>query len=167
MKSIEKHEHFLRLISNIVKFFGLLVLSAPIVIFILLFLFDLSDGKQTNWFTHNLKILKIIPYALLLLGLDQFIKFIVKNDSKPNWFIRYVDIFIYIYVIYLIINFCYVFIHRLNSPDFQGIPLDFFHQLIVYSLSAISTFVRVLFWTALGLVLRKIVPIVEEVKSLV
>jgi hypothetical protein len=155
---IDENERFLRLCCSVSRFLGLLLLayvavSPPLAIFLY------------GWSASNFSgIVKIIPMflfpCLLLLGIDQLIKCLIVSDFKPNWILRFGDKVIYIYACYLFINFVYSYMYIYSGKD-SSFGLD------TLMISAIFIFIRILIWIGIGALLKRIVPIIQESKTLV
>jgi len=104
----------------------------------------------------------IIFYGLAILGLVQFIRYLVEEDYKPGWILRHGDMFFYLYALFIILSVVWVYttIPGFLSPSsYIGV---FKILMIVFSIT-----VRVLILVGFGQILRRILPVIEESKSLV
>ena len=104
----------------------------------------------------------IIFYGLAILGFVQFIRYLIEEDYKPGWILRHGDIFFYLYALFIILSVVRVFTTIpgfLSLSSYTGV---FKILMIVFSIT-----VRVLILVGLGQILRRILPVIEESKSLV
>ena len=104
----------------------------------------------------------IIFYGLAILGLVQFIRYLVEEDYKPGWILRHGDMFFYLYALFIILSVVWVYttIPGFLSPSsYIGV---FKILMIVFSIT-----VRVLILVGFGQILRRILPVIEESKTLV
>lgn len=169
---IDKHQRFLCLISTCVRLLGLLILFSTLFVIILPILFGaFSGGWPTEYVSKIAKqtpriISNILLPAFLLLGIDQFIKNMLKKDIKSNWIIKHADGFIYVYMIFLFSTFLYNLVASQQNAE-RGCPNDLFVLVIFFAISIISIFAKMLLWLALALILRRIVPLIEECKTII
>jgi hypothetical protein len=160
-ETIEKNERFLRVCSSVAKFTGVLLLVfIAIQIGGTIFLF-FENGRRV--FANN--VLCTFGYtwaftALLLLGIDQLIKCLIETDFKPNWILRFADKIIYFYICCLCINFAYRV--TISWTD-QNAGNDW----VSMTFGTVSMLIKVLLWIGFGQVMRRIIPIIQESKTLV
>ncbi|MFH1884270.1 MAG: hypothetical protein ABIL62_16355, partial [Planctomycetota bacterium] len=104
----------------------------------------------------------IIFYGLAILGLVQFIRYLVEEDYKPGWILRHGDMFFYLYALFIILSVVWVYttIPGFLSPS--SYTEVFKILMIVFSIT-----VRVLILVGFGQILRRILPVIEESKTLV
>jgi len=168
---IEKNERFLRLCCNVARFSGLFLIAfAAFILIPILWLGVFCDGSFVAHSTEIIQtlprvVLRIVFPAFLLLGIEQLIRCLIDINFKPNWILRFGDKIIYLYAIILLINFIYttMYINKMIYPSTHNIS----YVLSIFLPSAIFTFFKILLWICIGLVLRRIVPIIEESKALV
>lgn len=106
--------------------------------------------------------LNIIFYGLAILGFVQFIRYLVEEDYKPGWILRHGDIFFYLYALFIILSAvlaCTTIPGILSPSSYMGV----FTILMTF----FSITVRVLILVGLGQILRRILPVIEESKTLV
>ena len=166
---IEKNERFLRLCCNVTRFFGLLLLFFAGIIGIGI---PLSGWLWGGWSTDECtKFLPLAPQlivsivfpAIFLLGIEQFMRCLVKVSFKPSWILRFGDKIIYLCVILIFMNL----IHRLVLIKSSLHAFSQWTYLQTAVIMAIPIFVKMLLLVVLGVVLRRIMPIIEESKTLV
>jgi len=109
-----------------------------------------------------LGVFNIIFYGLAILGFVQFIRYLVEEDYKPGWILRHGDIFFYLYALFIILCVvrAYTTIPGIFSPSsYMGV------YTILMTFFSIT--VRILILVGLGQILRRILPVIEESKTLV
>jgi len=163
-KAIERNERFLRLCCNIARFFGLLLIAFVVITLISI---PLVGGPGDGYIVQLIPriILGFVFPAFLLLGIEQLIKCLIVPDFKPNWILRFGDKFIYTYTIFLFINFVYSSIYTHKMINSSGYDISFVSQTLIPS--GIFTFIKILIWIGIGMLLKRIVPIIQESKTLV
>jgi hypothetical protein len=160
-KAIEKNERFLRVCGKIAKFTGLLLVVFTVYQIVggIFMVFQSNLPLEYDSFLY-LRMYKWIFTILLLLGINQLIKGLLETDFRPNWILKFADKIIYIYAFCLFITFTYITI--LEWPDqnykFKWLTTMFF---------TISMLIKILLWIGLGQVVKRILPIIQESKTLV
>ena len=96
-----------------------------------------------------------------ILGLAQFIRYLVERDYKPGWILRHGEMFFYLYALLTILSV--VWLYTIAPSDRSAYMYSGMSVILV----VISTSVRVLILVGLGQILRWLMPIIEESKSLV
>jgi len=167
---IEKNRRSLRFLSDALHSIGQVVLVLGMLgvfaIITLLLLSKFGYWQAPEAFKMILKMLPLGAFNILfigigVLGLSQFIKYLVERDYKPGWILRHGELFFYLYALLTVLSV--VWVYTLDPFDHsehmnKGLP-----TLIVI----FSTIVRVLILVGLGQILRRILPIIEESKTLV
>ena len=104
----------------------------------------------------------IIFYGLAILGFVQFIRYLVEEDYKPGWILRHGYMFFNLYALFIIVSVVWVYT---TIPGILSLP----SYTVVYTIlmTFFSITVRVLILLSLGQILRRILPVIEESKSLV
>jgi len=172
---IKKNEGFLRLCCSLCRFFALLLFLGAIVV-IMLGLAGMFWPIETSIETWTrlyrllapMLILKIVFPALLLIGIEQLIKCLLEVEFKPNWILRFGDKIIYAYAGLFVINrvlttlYFWSTVHTKIMHNMPG------YRIIYFIITpAILCFVQVLVWIMVAQVIRRIVPIIDEAKTLV
>ncbi len=146
----------LRTIGKVILILGLLSVCAITTLVLL--------SKFGNW--RALKGFEMIIIAMPLgafniffigigiLGLAQFINYLVERDYKPGWILRHGEIFFYLYALLIILSV--VWAYTMIAPIAPSVILV-----------VISTAVRVLVLVGLGQIFRHLMPVIEESKTLV
>jgi len=161
--AIAKNKQFLRFCSHVAQISGLLLLLLGLISIALTLWEYYMPGYGMGAVTVISRyIFRVVFPGLFLLGINQFIKSLIDTKFKPNWILRFGDKIIYLYVSLLIINFIFFTIYQTEAT----VASSHFY-LTTWIPSAIFTSVKALLWIAMAQVLQKIVPMIEEHKSLV
>ena len=105
---------------------------------------------------------KGLPIGLLALGIAQLIRYLLKTDHKPDWILRNADKLFYTYTIILIGYYCWrgateVILHFSE-------PYDFPARLILLVLFIL---IQLLVLVGVAEILRRLLPMIEESRTLV
>lgn len=128
----------------------------------------------------NVKWKTLLPYlpqnlqlmlGLLLLGTAQFIRYVSEKQYQPGWLLRHGDKFLYLYAFFQIIkaiisctNFTMLIMARTN---YKFSFAEICQVLIVGSFMIFTSIATILILIGLAQVLRRILPVIEESKTLV
>ena len=102
-----------------------------------------------------------ILVGLVILGVAQFIRYLFETEYKPGWILRHGEKILYLYALLTILSV--VWVYTIAPSDFSP---DMYSGVSVI-LVVISTAVRVLILVGLGQILRYLMPVIEESKTLV
>ena len=167
---IEKNRRSLRFLCDALHSIGQVILilgmlgSFAIITFLLLSKFGYWQAPEG--FKMILKMMPLGAFNILfigigVLGLSQFIKYLVDKDYKPGWILRHGELFCYLYALLTVLSVVWVYTtHPFDHSEHMN--KDFPIIIVVF-----STSVRVLILVGLGQILRRILPIIEESKTLV
>ncbi len=112
--------------------------------------------QATSWFLFGFT----VP-ALAAIGIAQFARYLFDTDYKPGWVLGHAAVFIYllaaIEVAWAVFRYFY-FVRIMDEATEQFL----WTQLLI-----LPTIVKVMILVSLGQVLRRILPIIEESKTLV
>lgn len=106
--------------------------------------------------------LKAIIFWIGILGLPQFIRYLVERDYKPGWILRHGDMFFYLYALLTILEAVWVYMTNYHSPSLS-VRVD---MITVFSI-VVKVMVKVMVLVGLGRILRHLMPVIEESKTLV
>ena len=102
--------------------------------------------------------LKAIFFWIGILGLVQFIRYLVERDYEPSWILRHGEMIFYMYALLSILNDVWYYI---NAPSYNSPSPDIRARVFL------GTAVKVLVLVGLGQILRRLLPVIEESKTLV
>jgi hypothetical protein len=119
----------------------------------------------------------IIP-GMIALWIGQFIKYVTKQDSKSSWILRSGPKILYLFIFFTILNFVIgiclyvlVYVGRITFPEdltiipTAGSSFVVWAELIFPKL--LYTVVGIFILFGLAQILKRILPVIEEHKSLV
>jgi hypothetical protein len=167
---IEKNRRSLRFLCDALHSIGQVVLVLGMLgvfaIITLLLLSKFRYWQAPEGFKMILKMLPLGAFNILfigigVLGLSQFIKYLVDRDYKPGWILRHGELFCYLYALLTVLGVVWVYtIDPFDHSEHmnKGLPI----LIVIF-----STTVRVLILVGLGQILRRILPVIEESKTLV
>ncbi|MBN2457432.1 MAG: hypothetical protein JXB29_13020 [Sedimentisphaerales bacterium] len=103
-----------------------------------------------------------LPTGLLVLGMAQLIRYLLRTDHKPDWILRNADKLLYTYTAILIGYYCWRGATEVLSHFNE--PYDFPLRLIML---VIFILVKLLALIGVAEVLRRLLPMFEESRTLV
>jgi len=115
--------------------------------------FNMMIARPTSFF-------KGIFFWIGILGLAQFVKYLIERNYKPGWILRHGEIIFYLYALLTILNDVWVYMTNYHSPSL-------YTRVPVILATVFSTAVKVLILVGLGQILRHLLPVIEESKTLV
>ena len=162
---IEKNRRLLKFYCVAARIIGwVLLLTLPALITLVL-LWNQLGGKQ--WQSPPPK---VFPYrisypmlGLVVLGFGQFLKYLCKTESKPGWILHHADKILYLYATFNI------FFAGLAVKWTFVVWREFPMKVILSNgfLKLVPPLAAALLWIGLALILRRIMPVIEESKTLV
>ena len=167
---IEKNRHLLKFYCDALRSIGQVVLVLGLLSVCAMFA-SLLLSKFGKWdVPESFKMIYAMPLAAFniffigigILGLGQFVKYLIEEDYKPGWILRHGDMFFYLYALLTVLSVVWVYT---IAPSYRSPSI--YTQVGVISLIVFSTSVKVLILVGLGQILRRLMPIIEESKSLV
>ena len=166
---IEKNRRLLHFYCETLRTIGsvILILSFlggfAMTIFALLSKFGYWPAPKSfnmNMIAH--RYLNGIVFGIGILGLAQFIKYLFEKNYKPGWILRHGDTFFYLYALLTILDAVWVFT---IAPSYRS-PSAYTGVFMIFSI-VFSTAIKVLVLVGLGRILRHLMPVIEESKTLV
>ena len=104
----------------------------------------------------------ILPTGLLVLGVAQLIRYLLECECRPDWILRNADKLFYVYTAILIAYYCWAGVTEMISRFNE--PYDFPLRLIML---VIFILVKLLALVGLAQLLRRLLPMIEESRTLV
>lgn len=104
----------------------------------------------------------VLP-GILVLGIAQFIRYLFESEYKPGYILRYGDKILYLYAFLLMAGV--VWHHLILSM--MNIGLNFTGRIPAMLASMVLTVPKVLILVGLAQVVKRILPVIEESKTLV
>ncbi len=167
---IEKNRRLLHFYCEALRTIGSLILILGLFSGCAMATLALVDWQQFKAFFDfeksmilgPLHFFKIFFIATGTLGLAQFIRYLVERNYKPGWILRHGDMIFYLYALLTILNDVWVY---MNAPNDHSPSL--YIRVLVILATVFSTTVKVLILVGLGQILRHLMPVIEESKTLV
>lgn len=173
-KFIEKNRALLKFYCTAARVFGWTLICGGTVWF-LLFVFCIlavSDAAgEIGWpytdenflYASSAFVVDFVFPGLLALMVGQLIKYMLETEYRPGWVLRYGDKILYVYAVAVIgltvSRYCVLPAYLLEK--FGSGRLLFLQPIIV------PLAVKVLIIVAIAIILRRIMPVIEESKTLV
>jgi len=156
----------LRTIGSVILILGLLGCFAMTIIALLS-----KFGYWPALKPFNMVMIALLPSFLAgivfwigIIGLAQFIRYLFERDYKPGWILRHGDMFFYLYALLTILSVVWVYTIAPIAPSDRSPSM---YTGVSVILVVFSTTVRVLVLVGLGRILRHLMPVIEESKTLV
>ena len=104
-----------------------------------------------------------ILIGLVVLGVAQFIRYLFETEYKPGWILRYGEKILYLYAVLRVIRIVFLFFvdARTMGDSIHYSPWGF---LVANGLPVVAS---ALILVGLAQILRRVMPIIEESKTLV
>ena len=169
--SNEKNRRLLRFCCTNLRTIGLLLFVLGLIGGIALTIFKIISKFGYWQIPENYKIvISLIPlsifnvifYGLAILLLVQFIRYLVEEDYKQGWILRNGDKLFYLYALYIILSVVITY-----ATIFSSFPFSSTRGIFMIIVSLLSITIRVIILISLGQILRRILPVIEESKTLV
>jgi hypothetical protein len=107
--------------------------------------------------------LGFVLLGLILLGLAQFVRYLYESAYQHGLILRHGDKVLYLYALGLIVSPILHYYFQMKAIGYQGTD-----SLLLYSSAAmVPAIARALIFVGMAKVLKRMVPIVEESKTLV
>jgi hypothetical protein len=165
---IEKNKSLLRSYCLITRIIGWTLLIVALVIAVVKSLsgFDMED-KFKFYMMYRLfqGSLSYVLIGLILLGLAQFLRYLYESEYQSGLILRHGDKFLYLYALALIIDPILDYFYRMKiiGMTYANTNSVFLYLLIVL-LPAIA---RALIFLGMARILKRMVPVIEESKTLI
>ena len=98
--------------------------------------------------------------GFLAIGLASFLSYLVGTRQQRGWVLGSAEKVLYMLAGLRLLGYAFMVLYFLPRPEEYGAP----GQLAFYGLSAVT---GALIWVALGLLLRRVLPVIEESRTLV
>ena len=164
---IEKNRRLLKIYCIAARTIGWVLLITAVVFAVVKLFSGFSVDEQHRsymlYLLYQQLTLSFVLLGLVLLGLAQFVRYLSESDYQPGWILRHGDKVLYLYAAILII-----------SP----VSHHYFQMTVIRNVSAVSFFLfflsaelpavaKGLIIIGIARILNRIVPIIEESKTLV
>jgi len=164
---VEKNRRLLKIYCVAARTIGrvLLIVAAVIAVVKLFSGFSVDDQLRSYmlYLLCQQLTLSFVLLGLVLLGLAQFVRYLSENDYQPGWIFRHGDKVLYLYAAALIISpFLDYYFQMTVIRNVSAV------SLLLYFLSAVLPAVaKALIFVGMAQILKRIVPMIEESRTLV
>lgn len=158
---IEKNRRLLQIYHLAAKIIGwVLIAMAPIFIVVQFLALKGIDEHHSYLMLLPIRdaILSYMFLGLIILGIARFIRYLYEEQSQPGWILRHTEKFLYLYAVLVAVGFLIEF------TKFSTYSSQATSYLLIQLIHIAS---KVLILVGLGHILRRILPVIEESKTLV
>ncbi len=161
---IEKNKRLLRTYCVAARIIGWVLLFKG-GIFIISILTGYSCVSSSMPFAETIIFFDPVLTGFMALGVAQFIKYLFETANKPGWILRYIDKILYLNALFLIVT-------GIGFLYFQNVKMmanagPYYSQWRSFAGNALPVVARALILAGLGQILRRVMPVIEESKTLV
>ncbi len=165
---VEKNKSLLRSYYIITRIIGWMLLIVALVIAVKsLSGFDVDDQFDFYMIYRLFQALSLryVLIVFILLGLAQFVRYLYESEYQPGLILRHGDKVLYLYALALIVNPILDYFYRMKIIGMTYANTNsLFLYLLIILLPAIA---RALIFLGMARVLKRMVPVIEESKTLV
>lgn len=126
---------------------------------------DLYKGADAILYVVSAMLFDFLLPGLIALGVMQFIRYLFEDINKPGCILRNADRLFYIYAVFLIVKTYLQYFW--NSTWYAEVIESETSRLLFIQPFLLPTIAKVLILVGLGQILRRILPVIEESKTLV
>ena len=126
---------------------------------------DLYKGADAILYAVSALLFDFFLPGLIALGVMQFIKYLFEDTKKPGCILRAADWLFYIYAVFLVVKTYLQYFW--NSTWYAEVIESETSRLLFIQPFLLPTIAKVLILVGLGQILRRIIPVIEESKTLV
>ena len=168
---IEKNRRLLKIYNLLILVIGwLLIALTPILSYLLIIN---SSGGKTQSITEidryylirfiHAGIVNYLCLGIILLIIARFIKYLFSDEFRPDWFLRHFVDFISIYALLIVFGISI----RYMDPSFhkKGMPTQNIGTVLLPQI--IIDFAKTFIVIGLGHIMSRVLPVIEESKTLV
>jgi len=167
---IENNKRLLTIYCVVARIIGWILLIVPVIgsIWFLIGTTAFRDGKNRIFLlSWPESIVNICILGVIALGVAAFIRYLFEAESHPGWILRHSGMILFVGAVLILVTAilkCIFIIYIMHSREGNiGISSIFFGLLMPTVLCA----AKVLILVGLGKILRRLMPVIEESKSLV
>ena len=129
----------------------------------------LSGSVMSNWLSGKILYSVLVVFlnsmilGLVLLGVGQFIRYLFDNERQPSWMLRNGTKVLYACAVIVLVS-CV-----LQQLWYTSLMKNVSNSLLIWRLllTAIPALAKALILVGLGQILRRVLPVIEESKTLV
>ena len=166
---IEKNEKLLKFYSVSARIIGwlILILGGLGILMLLIKQYQVGFGKpviiagpqgvfQRSWFI-------LVATGLTLLGVAQFMRYLFDSEYHLSWLLRYADKMFYVFAFFVAWKMVGMIIFYFSRGDIVEVEVWLLNiiPMVLFNLA------RILALVGLAQILKRVLPVIEEHKSLV
>jgi hypothetical protein len=106
----------------------------------------------------------LLPAGLLALGVTQLIWYLLGTDHRPGWILRHADKLLYVYTAIMLGYYIWMCIKELNITRAWDTNVEFIMRILV---AVVFVSVKILALVGLAQMLKRLLPVIEESRTLV
>jgi hypothetical protein len=106
----------------------------------------------------------LLPVGLLALGVTQLIWYLLGTDHRPGWILRHADKLLYVYTVIMLGYYIWMCIYELNITRAWDTNVEFIIRILV---AVVFVAVKILALVGLAQILKRLLPVIEESRTLV
>jgi len=162
---VERNRRLLTIYCVAARIIGRVLLVVPgIIIVVEALRGELSgDSRLLIPMMVRVVVLNFIFLGLLVLGVGQFIRYVFETQSRARWILRHGDKILYLYAALVVLGAVWQWVFTAMAVK-STVCAMFFPFLVSWLLPATA---KALILIGLGQVLRRVLPVIEESKTLV
>jgi hypothetical protein len=124
-----------------------------------------AKGVDRLYMLEGLLFRYMLP-AFLALLVAQFIRYLYEVEHQPGWILRYGDKILYVYAVIVVLNSIWQHVYYIivRYSDFGKFGISKFFYVV---LAVLLTGAKALILVGFAQILRRIMPVIEESKTLV
>ena len=126
---------------------------------------DIYKAADAILYVTSAMLFDFLLPGLIALGVVQFIRYLFEDTNKPGCILRNADRFFYMYAVFLIARTYLQY--SWNSVWYAEVIESETSRLLFIQPFLLPTVAKVLILIGLGQILRRIIPVIEESKTLV
>jgi hypothetical protein len=166
---IEQNKRLLKFYCAAALIIGWLLIAGGFLWFIPTLMFlnidDLYKGADAILYAVSAMLFDFLLPGLIALGVVQFIRYLFEDTAKPGRILRNAHWFFYIYAVFLILKTYLRYFW--NSTWYAEVIESETSRLLFIQPFLLPTVAKVLILVGLGQIIRRILPVIEESKTLV
>lgn len=166
---IEKNKALLRSYCLITRIIGWMLLIVALVIAVVKSFsgFEVDDqlGFYMIYRLFQELALRYVLIGLILLGLAQFVRYLYESEYQSGLILRHGDKVLYLYALALIVNPILDYFYRMKIIGMTYANTD--SLFLYWSIILLPAIAKALIFIGMARILKRIVPMVEESKTLV
>ncbi len=164
---VVENQRFLKLCAGAARFYGLLFLfvAAMMVVLPAFLAFSGMEGdKLRSWLGAMMlwRLLSLVLSGILALALSDLIMYVMEGEGEPKWLLRHADKVLFAYAAFTVVVYVSLaantFSHGSRWRSSEVISVAF---MLLHAVATPPILVGI------GIALRKILPILQESKTLV